>query len=137
MTEEANRTNERDAFDELLEAVNRPVESWDREREPAIAGKVVSVGTMDTAYGQCPSVSIVTKDDRELQIVAVHTVLASEIGSADVHVDDLLAVKYLGEQTGKNGGHYHGFKVVHRPAQRRPVDADVDDDAQPHLFAPF
>ncbi len=112
----------RNPLDDLLDSVQRDTTTWDKELEPTIAGTVVATSTVTGEYGESPTITILTADEREVRIFGHGAVLRNRFYEADLRPDDQVAIRYLGKTTPHSGGKaYHDYKVVVRPAARRDV----------------
>lgn len=108
-------TNTNDRFGDLLAAVARETTNWIPESAgEQVAGEVIELSSIETAYGVAPTVTILTGDDREVRVAGFGTVLARAISSAELDPGDLLAVRYLGQKTAAGGSEYKDFKLVVR-----------------------
>lgn len=117
------RRDSNDPFDELDAALERVVETWNRDEEPKIRGRVLELGAIDGEYGCAPTVLLLTPDSRELLVFGYGAVLQRNIARRDIKPGDLLGIHYLGLTEPTNGGRsYHDYKIVHRRADGSPVD---------------
>ena len=113
-------SNTNDPFDELEEAVNRNVAIWQHEAEPQLMGKVVELGSVTTRYGTSPTVDVLTRDGRQVQIPGYGAVRKRQLSSG-IEVGDLLAIRYLGKTKPKGGGQeYADFRTVVRNGDGSP-----------------
>jgi hypothetical protein len=125
--------NTRDPFDDLDEAVDRDVVTWDHETEPKIAGQVVEIGSVTTRYGTSPTVDVLTKDGRQVQIPGFGAVRKRQLSSG-IDVGDLLAMRYLGKVQGKSGQKpYDDFRTVVRNADGSPKARSNGEAAEPEM----
>ncbi len=138
-------TNTNDRFGDLLAAVARETENWIPETAgEQVAGEVLELDQIETAFGIAPAVTLLTGDGREVRVAGFGTVLNRAIGAAQIEPGDLLAVRFLGQKTAAGGAAYKDYKVVvrnadgsgknrGRPATGRPADpelVDLDQAAQ-------
>jgi hypothetical protein len=123
-------------LDDLNKAVDRDVEIWEPEVEPKLAGRVVELGDVTTAYGTSPTVNILMADGREVRINGFGAVLQRALASG-IEGGDLLAVRYLGKTQPRSGQQaYRDYRVIVRRADGSPKGRRVASDVREEFADP-
>jgi hypothetical protein len=128
-----------DPFDEVARAIARNTETWDKDKEPSLYGRVLELGGIETEYGQSATVTLLTADDCEVLVLGFGAVLNRAFKFLPINPGDLLGIRYLGKRKARNGKDYPDYKIVLRnpdgsPKNRRttatsdvPPPPDFDD----------
>lgn len=87
-----------------------------------VVGEVVELSEIEGKFGVSP---LLTLEDRGklVRVICGATVLKNEILGRDVRIGDVLGIEYQGEQIGRDGTKYQGYRVVHIPSESRPNNA--------------
>lgn len=84
--------------------------AWKPDKEGAfIAGTVMSIFESEGDYGPSNAMVIRKRDGEEQTIYCSQTVLRNQFDRLKPQVGDLVAVKYVGEKSGKNDRKYKDY----------------------------
>jgi hypothetical protein len=117
-----------DPYREAADAVTREAENWMPHREgdqPAtIVGLYVrSEEAPDQGYGTSEIKTVRERDGREWSVRLYGKVLASEWAAADPQIGEVVAIRYLGELSTKDGTMFRGYRVA---VAREPRPAEPE-----------
>jgi len=97
-----------------LELAVQAAKGWNPSEGDTVMGKIIKIGSSNpNRYGIYPIVTVLTDDGELVNLHCFHSVLKNRLIAYRPTVGERLAVKYVGEQQGKNFDEpYHNYAVV-------------------------
>ena len=112
-------SNLKDKLDEEYEQVD----AWRPQPGQELIGTVARINTRKTDQGDYPVVTIREADGSKLAFHAFHSVARTRLAEENPLPGDEMAIRYLGEQEGKNFT-YHNYRIVVEHHQMSTKDAE-------------
>ncbi len=111
--------SEQELLAELEKSLGEDIEAWMPEKGELLSGTIVQIETRRSEFGPYPALTVQRLDGSTVVFHAFRTVAQNEVLRQRPKTGDLIAVLYVGAETGTD---YHNYRIRTGGASDREFD---------------